>query len=124
MACLFGYSTLIRVLCALCLLPTTIAVPLRQSSHQDAGSYDFVIVGGGTAGLALAARLSESGVHQVLVLEAGGSPEAVASYQSPGADLEILGSPIDWAYTTLPQPSLNGRQLVYHGGRCLGGVLL
>jgi choline dehydrogenase-like flavoprotein len=69
----------------------------------------------------LAARLTEEGTHSVLVLEAGSRPDTVASYQAPGADLQVLGSPIDWAFGSLPQPGLNGRQLIYNQGRCLGG---
>jgi hypothetical protein len=97
------------------------AFPARSSKRQDVGSYDFIIVGGGTAGLTLAARLSEDETNSVLVLEAGGRPDAVASYRTPGADQQVLGSPIDWAFGTLPQPGLNGRQLIYNQGRCLGG---
>jgi len=99
------------------------ARPAPHSKRQDAGTYDFIIVGGGTTGLALASRLSENETQSVLVLEAGGSPEAVASYQAPGADLQVLGSPIDWAFTTLPQSSLAGRQLTYNRGRVLEAVL-
>ncbi|KAI9148975.1 GMC oxidoreductase [Paramyrothecium foliicola] len=97
------------------------ALPTQITERQDAGDYDFIIVGGGAAGLALAARLSEIETNSVLVLEAGSSPETVASYRAPGANQQILGSAIDWAYGTLPQPGLNGRQLVYNQGRCLGG---
>lgn len=107
--------------CLVLLASLTYGFPTKQRKRQDAGSYDFIIVGGGTAGLTLADRLSESGTQSVLVLEAGGSPEAVASYQTPGADLQVLGSPLDWAFTTLPQPSLNNRQITYNRGRCLGG---
>lgn len=99
----------------------TCASPVQQTRQQDSGSYDFIIVGGGTAGLALAARLTEDGKTTALVLEAGGPPDQVAASKAPGADLQVLGSPIDWGFTTLPQESLNGRQLTYNRGRCLGG---
>jgi choline dehydrogenase-like flavoprotein len=107
-------------LLALCSALTS-ASPVQQIRRQDSGSYDFIIVGGGTAGIALAARLTEDGKTTVLVLEAGGPPDQVAAYKTPGADLQVLGSPIDWGFTTLPQESLNGRQLTYNRGRCLGG---
>lgn len=69
----------------------------------------------------MASRLTENGKHSILVLEAGGAPDAVKSYQTPGADLQVLGSPIDWAFGTLPQSGLNDRQVIYNQGRCLGG---
>jgi choline dehydrogenase-like flavoprotein len=109
------------LVCITLVLSLSTATPLQHSKRQDAGSFDFIIVGGGTAGLALAARLTEEGTHSVLVLEAGSRPDTVASYQTPGADLQVLGSPIDWAFSTLPQPGLNDRQLIYNQGRCLGG---
>jgi choline dehydrogenase-like flavoprotein len=115
---LFGRTT--GALFALCsVLPG--ASPVHHDRRQDTASYDFIIVGGGTAGLALAARLSEDAKTTVLVLEAGGPPDQVAAYKAPGADLQVLGSPIDWGFTTLPQEGLNGRQLTYNRGRCLGG---
>jgi choline dehydrogenase len=107
--------------CITLLFSLCTATPLQHSKRQDVGSFDFIIAGGGTAGLALAARLSEDENISVLVLEAGSRPDTVASYQTPGADLQVLGSPIDWAFGTLPQPGLNGRQLIYNQGRCLGG---
>lgn len=97
------------------------SLPAQEVKRQDAGCYDFIIVGGGTAGLALAARLSENGTDSVLVLEAGSAPDTVASYKAPGADQQVLGSALDWGFLTVPQASMNGRQLSYSQGRCLGG---
>lgn len=109
------------LICITSILSLGATAPVEKSRNQDAESFDFIIAGGGTAGLALAARLTEDGKHSVLVLEAGARPDTVASYQTPGADLQVLGSPIDWSLGTLPQAGLNGRQLVYNQGRCLGG---
>ena len=99
--------------------------------------YDFIIAGGkfpsspfrniyqqyvgGTAGLVLANRLTESGHFSVLVLEAGPNPERVLAYESPGGNQFIKGSAIDWGLVTEPQVHLNNRTLQYLRGRALGG---
>ncbi|KAL2873675.1 hypothetical protein SGCOL_011158 [Colletotrichum sp. CLE4] len=83
--------------------------------------YDFIIVGGGTTGLILADRLSESGDQRVLVLEAGPDPSVVAMHEAPGAVEYIAGTAIDWNFYTEPQEYLGGRKLAYHRGRGLGG---
>ncbi|KAF4342456.1 glucose-methanol-choline oxidoreductase:gmc oxidoreductase [Fusarium beomiforme] len=83
--------------------------------------YDFIIVGGGTTGLILADRLSESGEQKVLVLEAGPDPHVVAMHEAPGAVEYIAGTAIDWNFYTEAQQGLNGRKLAYHRGRGLGG---
>ncbi|CAN9295622.1 unnamed protein product [Alternaria alternata] len=83
--------------------------------------YDFIVAGGGTAGLVLANRLTESGRFSVLVLEAGPSPEQVLSHESPGGNQFIKGSVIDWGLLTTPQEHLNNRTLQYLRGRTLGG---
>ncbi|KAJ7693421.1 alcohol oxidase [Mycena rosella] len=85
-------------------------------------SFDFIIVGGGTAGNVIANRLSECPDHSVLVLEAGGSDDNVLNIQMPFfAPRATPGTPQDWNYTTTPQTALNGRSLPYPRGFVLGG---
>ncbi|PNP82867.1 hypothetical protein FNYG_03744 [Fusarium nygamai] len=103
------------------LLSQVSSIIARQDHESTLNStYDFIIVGGGTTGLILADRLSESGDEKVLVLEAGPDPN-VAMHQAPGAVEYIAGTAIDWNFYTEPQEGLDGRKLAYHRGRGLGG---
>ena len=82
---------------------------------------DFVIIGSGSAGSAMAYRLSEDGKHSVLVLEYGGS-DAGPLIQMPAA----LSYPMnmkryDWGYMSQPEPHLNGRRLAAPRGKVIGG---
>ncbi|KAF5379451.1 hypothetical protein D9615_006578 [Tricholomella constricta] len=89
-----------------------------------AGSYDFVIVGGGLAGLVLAARLTENLKTTVLVLEAGDSGDALADrINTPsGAYYEsLLYTPNDWQYKTVDQPQAGNRRFDWPRGKILGG---
>ncbi|KAJ7832208.1 aryl-alcohol oxidase [Mycena leptocephala] len=86
------------------------------------GSYDFIIVGGGTAGSVVANRLTEDGKFSVLVLEGGVTNEGVVDSQAPFLVLNMLNQPIwSWNYSTTPQSGLNGRSIPYQRGRILGG---
>ena len=82
---------------------------------------DFVIAGGGSAGCVLAARLSENPAHRVVLLEAGASSDRFLVTMPTGSYL-MLGKPAnDWMYLTEPDPSLNGRQVMWTAGKLLGG---
>ncbi|MGB3553678.1 MAG: GMC family oxidoreductase N-terminal domain-containing protein [Jannaschia sp.] len=82
---------------------------------------DYVIVGGGSAGCVMAARLSEDPSCSVLLLEAGGRGRNPLLHIPAGLP-EVLGNRIaDWGYETAPQPALDGRRLRYPRGRVLGG---
>ncbi|MFM9885835.1 MAG: GMC family oxidoreductase [Burkholderiales bacterium] len=89
-------------------------------THQI-GSYDFVIVGGGTAGCLLANRLSADPNVSVCLLEAGGKDDWIWIH-IPVGYLYCIGNPrTDWCYKTEPDPGLNGRSILYARGRVLGG---
>lgn len=85
-------------------------------------SFDFLIIGGGTAGLAVAARLSEQPELQVGVLEAGPEVEGSEYVDVPGWCGKMMGSDLDWRMKTVPQPGLGGRVLDWPRGKILGGT--
>lgn len=84
-------------------------------------SYDYIIVGGGTAGCLLAKRLSEDPTKQVLLLEAGNSDRNLLTH-IPAGYLKCIRNPVtDWMYATTKEPGLNDRSINYPRGRVLGG---
>ena len=85
------------------------------------GSFDYVIVGAGTAGCVLANRLSADPGGSVLRLEAGGKDNWIWIH-IPVGYLYCIGNPrTDWCFRTEPDPGLNGRSILYARGRVLGG---
>ncbi|KAI0083905.1 aryl-alcohol-oxidase from pleurotus Eryingii [Irpex rosettiformis] len=91
------------------------------TSLDQGASYDFVIVGGGVAGSVLANRLSEVSSVNVLLIEAGGSPNGNLAVEVPFLGTSLSGSAIDWNYTITPQTGLNGRSFELTRGKVLGG---
>ncbi|KAL7952224.1 GMC oxidoreductase [Trichoderma compactum] len=92
------------------------------SNSDQLQVYDYVVVGGGTAGSALATRLSQGLPDRtILLIEAG--PEALDEdrINIPGMKGSTLGTLYDWNFTTVPQTGLNGRVLGANRGKVLGG---
>uniref|UniRef100_L2GI97 Aryl-alcohol dehydrogenase n=1 Tax=Colletotrichum fructicola (strain Nara gc5) TaxID=1213859 RepID=L2GI97_COLFN len=83
--------------------------------------YDFVIIGGGVAGLVIASRLSENPDIQVLVLEAGEDQTADPRVNIPALGPSLVKTPSDWQFKTVPQSGLGGREIGVPQGRLLGG---
>lgn len=96
---------------------------MTSQSHGTAvgtETHDYVIVGAGSAGSALAGRLSESGSNTVLLLEAGPVDKKMEIH-IPAAFSSLFRSDHDWNYDTEPQPELNNRRIFWPRGRMLGG---
>lgn len=85
--------------------------------------YDYVIVGGGSAGSVLAARLSENPKTSVCLIEAGGGGKDFLIRAPAMVAAMVSGRPKinNWAFRTVPQPGLNGRQGFQPRGKALGG---
>jgi choline dehydrogenase-like flavoprotein len=90
-----------------------------EASRADS-TFDYVIVGAGSAGCVLAGRLSEDADATVALLEAGGS-DRQAEIQTPIAFPAVFKSAVDWDLLGEPEPSLGGRRFYLPRGRVIGG---
>ena len=79
---------------------------------MPSSEYDFVIVGGGTAGLVLATRLSEEPQHQVLVIEAGADQREDGRVTTPALWPMMLGTESDWSMKTVEQVGRTGPDML------------
>ncbi|KAF2165044.1 GMC oxidoreductase [Zasmidium cellare ATCC 36951] len=108
------------------------SVPGNNFGLPQNASYDYVVVGGGTAGLTIAYRLAEDGKNSVAVIEAGGFyeqdngntsvvPAYCPRYGATTIESAAQYSLVDWGFVTEAQRGLGGRRLHYGRGKTLGG---
>jgi choline dehydrogenase len=87
----------------------------------EAGTFDYIVVGAGTAGCVLAARLSESGRHRVLLLEAGGRDSSPWIHVPLGYGRHFANPAVNWLYTSEPGSAIGNRSIAQPRGKVLGG---
>ena len=84
-------------------------------------AWDFIVVGAGSAGSVIANRLSASGRHKVLLLEAGPADNSL-SIRIPAGEMTAIANPqLNWKYLSDPDPTLGNRPVVWPAGKVLGG---
>jgi choline dehydrogenase len=84
-------------------------------------SFDYIIVGAGSAGCVLANRLTEDGRHSVLLLEYGGSDRSIYIQMPAALSIPMNREQYNWFYETEPEPHLGGRRMHTPRGKVLGG---
>jgi choline dehydrogenase len=92
---------------------------IKQPS--ETAEFDYIIVGAGSAGCVLANRLSASGKHSVLLLEAGPKDSNLWIHVPLGYGKLFKDTTVNWMYQTEPEPGLNGRTVFQPRGKVLGG---
>ena len=90
-------------------------------TRSGEGLYDYIIVGAGTAGCALAHRLSEDADKRILIIEAGPENTSLLYNMPKGFGKTILNSNYSWLYHTEPEPSTDNKAELWSRGRTLGG---
>jgi choline dehydrogenase len=85
------------------------------------GSFDYIVVGAGSAGCVLANRLTASGKHRVLLIEAGGEDRNLWIHVPIGYAKLFTDARHNWLYNSEPEPELGGRQIIQPRGKVMGG---
>lgn len=94
---------------------------MNTTDRSTTEGYDYVVVGGGSAGCVLAARLTEDPDVTVLLLEAGPDHAGIDSLDTPATWASLLGGEYDWGYHFTANPLIGGREVPIPRGRALGG---
>jgi choline dehydrogenase len=92
-----------------------------MASAGQSESFDYIVVGAGSAGCVVANRLSASGRHRVLLLEAGGHDRNIWIHIPLGYGKLFSNAKVNWLYATEPEPDLNNRKIIQPRGKVLGG---
>jgi choline dehydrogenase len=87
----------------------------------ETGSFDYIVVGAGSAGCVLANRLTASGRHRVLLLEAGPEDRNLWIHVPIGYAKLFTDAKHNWLYNSEPEPELNGRSIIQPRGKVMGG---
>jgi choline dehydrogenase-like flavoprotein len=95
--------------------------PCVELCCRIVGEFDYIIIGAGSAGCVLANRLTESGRHRVLLLEAGGSDSSPWIRVPVGYARTFTDPRYNWMYQTEPEPALGNRTAFWPRGKVLGG---
>jgi choline dehydrogenase len=88
---------------------------------QETGSFDYIVVGAGSAGCVLANRLTASGSHRVLLIEAGGEDRNLWIHIPVGYAKLFTDARHNWLYNSEPEPELGGRSIIQPRGKVMGG---
>ena len=94
----------------------------KTAMDNDADIYDFIVTGAGSAGCAVAARLSESGRYRVLLLEAGGKDSDPWIHIPLGYTRTFANPAVNWMFDSEPEKELNNRIMYQPRGKVLGGT--
>src|SRR5437588_10851780 len=95
----------------------------RQKNRGNAvqGSFDYIVVGAGSSGCVLADRLTASGQHRVLLIEAGGEDRNIWIHVPIGYAKLFADAKHNWLYNSEPEPECGGRSIIQPRGKVMGG---
>lgn len=106
------------------ILGSVVLAAVSASPACATDTFDYVIVGAGTAGNVLANRLSQDPRISVAVIDPGADQRGNPNVTNPIAWINNLGSSVDWAYQSVPQANVSDRVITFDAGKGIGGTSL